>query len=247
MNRTSKFFLGLALILAMTVTGMAQTVKVVKSSDNTPSQNETTQSSGGFWAGRPYIKGARFNAYFDFGFSIGGYSRPVYTTGGNYYDTKAVLFGMQVFNPTLGVRIFDYGFVGVQVGLTDVEMLFSKASGMTNYGYITERVNMYTHGYPIMIDLRGFFPINKDFHPYIEYAFGWSPEFIFCESENSNPDWTYEYNGWFNKTRVGVGIDIRRLSLGLGWNRNWGYNDKGSSFKRDYFYMKVGIKLGRRE
>lgn len=245
MNSTSKFFLGLALILAMTVTGMAQTVKVIKTSDNTSS--ETKQNSGGFWADRPYIKGARFNAYFDFGFSIGGYNRTVYTTGGYTYDTKAVLFGLQVFNPTLGVRIFDYGFVGVQVGLTDMEMIFAKASSMTNYGYIVGRTNMYTHGYPIMIDLRGFFPINKDFHPYIEYAFGWSPEFIFCESEDGEPDWMYEYNGWFNKTRLGVGIDIRRLSLGLGWNRNWGYGDNGSIFKRDYFYMKIGVKLGRRE
>jgi len=243
-----KTYLALLLILAMTVTGMAQDVKpVVRASSNTTTTTyENTQSSSnGFWADRPYIKGARFNAYFDFGFSFGGYNRMVYTTSGNSYYTKATLLGLQVFNPTLGVRIFDYGFVGVQIGYTDLEMLFSKVTNYNNYS--TRRVNMFTQSYPIMIDLRGFFPINKDFHPYIEYAFGWSPEFIFCESYDGNEDWMYDYNGWFNKTRLGIGIDIRRLSLGLGWNRNWGHENNGSVFKRDYFYMKVGIKLGRRE
>lgn len=159
------------------------------------------------------------------------------------YDTRATLLGMHIFNPTLGVRIFDYGFVGVQIGYTDLEMLFSKV--VRNHS--TQRVNMLTQGYPLMLDFRGYFPINKDIHPYVEYAFGWSPEFIVCESYNGDADWMYEYNGWFNKTRLGVGIDIKRLSLGLGWNRNWGYGNDGTMFKRDYFFMKIGVKVGRCE
>jgi hypothetical protein len=240
-----KIILSLALSIAMMATAMAQEERpVVTTSANTTTAYETTESSNnGFWSERPYIKGARFNVYFDFGFGIGGYKRMVYTTSGSVYDTESTLLGLQIFNPTLGVRIFDYGFVGVQLGYTDVEMLFSKV--IRNYS--TQRVNMFTQGYPIMLDFRGYFPINKDIHPYIEYAFGWSPEFIFYESYNGSEDWMYEYNDVFHKSRLGVGIDIRRLSLGLGWNRNWGYENNGSKYKRDYFYMKIGVKVGRRE
>ena len=236
------------MILAMTLTCMAQEEKpIVRASAGVAMPDETsTRSGGSSWSERPYIKGARFNVYFDFGFSIGGYSRMVYTTSGDQYETKSTLFGLQVFNPTLGVRIFDYGFVGVQVGYTDVEMLFGKVMKMTNYGYVN-RANLYSQSYPIMVDLRGFFPINRDVHPYIEYAFGWAPEFIFCESENGSAYWMYEYNDWFNKTRLCVGFDIRRLSLGLGWNRNWGNINTNSEFKRDYFFMKIGVKVGRTE
>ena len=235
-----KLILSLALCAAMITSAMAKEGKpVVKSSATTT--YETTQSSNSGWSERPYIKGARFNVYFDFGFDIGGYKRYVYTSNAAY-DTQATMLGLHVFNPTLGVRIFDYGFVGVQVGLTDLEMLFSKVG---NYG--TQRVNMFTQSVPLMVDFRGYFPINKDIHPYVEYAFGWAPEFIFCESYNGDADWMYEYNNWFHKTRLGAGIDINRLSLGLGWNCNWGYDYYGDKFKRDYFYMKIGVKVGRRE
>lgn len=229
----------------MIVASMAQEEKpIVKASSNTTMSYETSQSpSRGSWSGRPYIKGARFNVYFDFGFDIGGYKRYAYTTSGAVYDTHTTLFGLHIFNPTMGVRIFDYGFVGVQIGYTDLEMMFSKV--IRNHS--TKRVNMFTQGYPIMLDFRGYFPINKDIHPYLEYAFGWSPEFIFCESYNGDDDWMYDYNDWFNKTRLGVGIDINRLSLGLGWNRNWGYGNDGTIFKRDYFFMKIGVKVGRCE
>lgn len=240
-----KIVFSLVLSFAMMATAMAHEGKpIVKASANTtPAYNTIESSSGGSWSDRPYIKGARFNVYFDFGMSVGGYNRYVYTTSGGVYDTRTTLLGFQVFNPTLGVRIFDYGFVGVQLGYTDVEMLFSKVW----HGYGTQRVNMFTQSYPIMLDFRGFFPINKDVHPYIEYAFGWAPEIIFYESYNGREDWMYEYNDWFNKTRLGIGFDINRLSLGLGWNRNWGYENNGSLYKRDYFYMKIGVKVGRRD
>ena len=238
-----KTIIVLALSIAMMATAMAQETKpVVKASASTTTSYESSESSsGGFWSDRPYIKGARFNVYFDFGLSIGGYNRYVYTTSGSVYDTRTTLLGFQVFNPTLGVRIFDYGFFGVQLGFTDVEMLFSRV----RRGYSTETVNMFTQSFPIMLDFRGFFPVNEDIHPYLEFAFGWAPEIIFHESENGRKYWMYEYNDWFNKTRLGVGIDINRLSLGLGWNRNWGHDYDGSKYKRDYFYMKIGVKVGR--
>jgi hypothetical protein len=239
-----KIVFTLALSIVMLATCMAQEKLVAKVSANTTSIFETTGSyDGGSRSERPFIKGARFNVYFDFGFDVGGYNRTVYTTSGAVYDTRATLLGLHIFNPTLGVRIFDYGFVGVQIGYTDLEMLFSNVVRNNS----TQSVNMFTQGFPIMLDFRGYFPINKDVHPYIEYAFGWSPEFIVCESYNGDEDWMYEYNGWFNKTRLGVGIDIKRLSLGLGWNRNWGYGNDGTMFKRDYFFMKIGVKVGRCE
>ena len=241
-----KIIFTLVLFVAMMATAMAQEVKpVVKSSASavTTTYETTEDTYDGFWSDRPYIKGARFNVYFDFSFDVGGYKRLTYTTSGAIYDTRTTLLGMHIFNPTLGVRIFDYGFAGVQIGYTDLELMLGKV--VQNHS--TQRVNMFTQGYPIMLDFRGYFPINKDIHPYIEYAFGWSPEFIICESYNGDEDWMYEYNDWFNKTRLGVGIDIKRLSLGLGWNRNWGYGNDGSMFKRDYFFMKIGVKVGRCE
>ena len=164
-----KIVFTLALSIVMLATCMAQEKLVAKASANTtPNYEATGGAGGGSWSERPYIKGARFNVYFDFGFDIGGYKRLAYTTSGAVYDTRATLLGLHIFNPTLGVRIFDYGFVGVQIGYTDWEMLF----GRVVRNYSTQRVNMFTQGYPIMLDFRGYFPINRDIHPYVEYAFG---------------------------------------------------------------------------
>jgi len=234
----------LALFITMTAAVLAQEGKpVVKASADATTMPYEAKESLRAGYDRPYIKGARFNAYFDFGFDIGGYKRYAYTTSGDVYDIHTTLLGLHLFNPTLGVRIFDYGFVGVQIGLADVEMLFSKVLG----NHSTQSVDMFTQSYPIMVDLRGFIPINKDIHPYIEYAYGWAPEFVFFEKGNGREHWMFEYNDWFNKMRLGIGFDIKRLSLGLGWNRNYGYGNDGTMFKRDYFYMKIGVKVGRCE
>ena len=161
-----KIVFTLALSIVMLATCMAQEKLVAKASTNTTSIFETTGSyDGGSRSERPFIKGARFNVYFDFGFDVGCYKRTVYTTSGAVYDTRATLLGLHIFNPTLGVRIFDYGFVGVQIGYTDLEMLFSNVVRNNS----TQSVNMFTQGYPIMLDFRGYFPINKDVHPYVEY------------------------------------------------------------------------------
>ena len=77
-NTMKKIVFSLVLSMVMIATAMAQEEKsVVKASANTTTTNyETTESSsGGFWSERPFIKGARFNAYFDFGFSVGGYDK----------------------------------------------------------------------------------------------------------------------------------------------------------------------------
>ena len=165
-------------------------------SPNTPYVKQASLDTTIIDNSRPFIKGVRFQAYL--------------TTG--FYYGNGLCFDLPSFS--IGIRIFDYGYVGIKTGfLLDV-------SGFFQY---------YHHDAPdetrcpVLLDLRGYYPINKTIHPYIEF----SPGFEIALSEGYL-DFSYQ---------IGFGFDINRFSFGVGFYSGFGeYNG----------YLKYGVRLGKK-
>lgn len=127
----------------------------------------------------------------------------------------------ECFSWTFGVRIFDYGFIGAGVGV--VEWLYDDWVSI-----------------PFTFNVRGFIPINRNVHPFMELTIG------------KTIGLTAEYSP--TKLMVGMGFDFARFSLGFGYARytadikyyNY-YSNTIQEVKSNNFYLKLGIKIGKRE
>lgn len=180
---------------------MSQVERIVKNQTESSEDKVLVQLQETSSSSRPFIKGVRFNGYFDMNLSY----RSFY--GGSIVGE----------NPSfsLGVRIFDYGYVGLKSGIEFME------------GFYNSKLQGFVLMIPFMVDIRGYYPINENLHPYMEFAFGKA----WVLNNGSN----YAGTGW--RHDLGAGIDIKRLSLGLGWN---------AQGKMNRFYFKIGVKIGGR-
>lgn len=126
------------------------------------------------------------------------------------------------FNATFGARIYDYGFAGLTVGM---DALFGT---LGVYGFD----GVY---FPIMADLRGFWPVRPDLSPFFEFSFG----ACIMSDLGYTEYWSY-YPIALARVRLEAGLEYKRLVLGLGYDC---LAVAGSSFHMGY--AKVGIRLGR--
>lgn len=137
----------------------------------------------------------------------------------NCYPELTAMIGNDLgasFTWTFGCRIFDYGFVGFGIGIVD--WIYDD--------YI---------GVPLTFNMRGFYPINRNTHPFVEFSIGKSIGL------------TYNYIP--TKLSVGMGFDFARFSLG------WGFTSYSFELNKHYsgtlksnnFYLKLGIKIGKRD
>lgn len=192
---------------------LAQVERIVKNDieTNNPENNVATESHEISNSPRPFIKGARFNGYLDINLLLGGIR--VYDDPLSFDYRKYIAIG-QSPNFSLGVRIFDYGYIGFLSGIEFMEF-FDYDGKCEGYLWMI----------PFMVDARGYYPINEKLHPYIQFA--WGGGAVFADKKYYGTNW---------KFRLGAGIDIKRLSLGIGWS-NMGLCNQ--------FFIKVGAKIGK--
>lgn len=145
-------------------------------------------------------------------FLLGGVR--VYDVQPNSLSYKKYLAIGQSPNFSLGVRIFDYGYIGFMSGVEFTEF-FDYVGNYKGFLWMI----------PFMVDARGYYPINEKLHPYIQFA--WGGGAVFADKKYYGTNW---------KFRLGAGIDIKRLSLGIGWS-NMGLCNQ--------FFIKVGAKIGK--
>ncbi len=166
----------------------------------TTSTNYSQESS--FTNGeRPYIKGVIFNGYIEFGSVFNTYR------------------AAPTFDMVLGARIFDYGFVGFGFGL-----------GALFYRYDVDEPHHF--GYfmvPIYGNLRGYFPVNKDFSPYIDFAVG--ANLLANKHFFASPA----------RVKLGAGFEYKRLVFGIGYDVTVFGDDANDNMG----YVKIGVKIGR--
>ena len=87
---------------------------------------------------------------------------------------------------------------------------------------------------PALVDFRVYYPINRNFHPYIEISQGIDGVPL-GRLTLTNDYFSYNYIGngrIIYLGNIGIGIDERAGSLSLGWYRFAVYNS---------FYIRIGI------
>ncbi len=126
------------------------------------------------------------------------------------------------FDATIGARIYDHLYAGVEVGF---HTLFIPIS--VPIGDFYAKTTAYSLYVPIGVNLKGYFTKGHNFTPYINASLG---GFIDCVA-----------SGGAGYCQVGMGFDIKRFAFGIGYSGLF-----GSASLVNMGYIKLGVRFGRR-
>lgn len=142
-----------------------------------------------------------------------------------------------------GVRITKYGFIGIGAA---VQYAFGKIDPEEDD---SEKWN--TMMIPVFLNLKGYYPVNDDFAPYISLSFGRSICAMSDLNESYDGKYSYEAEmkgGFYGE--YGIGFNYKRLNFGLGLqhqtmkrvytSRDYSDEEKWST---NSFYVKVGLRF----
>lgn len=143
-----------------------------------------------------------------------------------------------------GVRITKYGFVGLGAG---VQYAFGRI-----YKDNPESDNWKTVMIPVFLNLKGYYPVNDNFAPYISVSLGSG----ICAASSQNDSGSEHGYSWESKLKggfygeYGVGFNYKRLNFGLGIQHQgmkFTYTEDGDSGEEkvsiNSFYVKFGLKF----
>lgn len=158
-------------------------------------------------------------------FRIDGVRLQSYVYGGAIYRTHA---GGPTVDLSLGVRLWDYAYIGVETGFHSLFANFEYEM----YDYATSSYYSYNESYkdayiPIGVNLKGYILTGKKIYPYLNCSFGG----FFGLMDLSG------ISGFY--FQVGAGIDVNRFSFGIGYN---GLAQMGVA---NCGYVKIGVRLGK--
>ncbi len=170
---------------------------------------------------RPFVKKGSFQTYISLGYYTGNKDDYVIII---QEDKERLLTSHSTENysggsditVSFGVRINDYAYLGIMTG--------------------ANLLNFKLFKFPVMVDFRGYFPVNRNIMPFIEVSQGIEGSLVqLCKSSAT---WGYyDYLGSdkghiFYSGTVGIGLDATAFSLSMGWYRFAIYNS---------FYIRVGV------
>lgn len=157
---------------------------------------------------KSFIQGVHFNTYLEAGIPF------------------LALEAGPSFNITLGARIYDYGFVGLTFG---IDALYG-----TGDGYHTFR-GFDAANFPIMVDFRGYYPINQNLYPFLEFSVGANISTDFGRTQY----WNF-YPFTSARIRLEGGMEYKRFLVGLGYDCM-----AVSGVKIHMGYAKIGVRIGK--
>lgn len=180
----------------------------------------------------------RYQGELNFGYATGGKLK--WDEGGTKDKTD---FSRPFIETIHGVRITQYAFVGVGVG---IQYAYGKMS--PDYD---DSENWNALMIPVFLNLKGSYPVTKDFAPYISISLGGS----FCAT-SSIDDSGSDYGDWETKLKggyygeYGVGFTYRKLNFGLGvqhhtlkFSETYEGRTDDEKAKINSFYVKIGVKF----
>lgn len=122
-------------------------------------------------------------------------------------DGHSTDFG-RVFAETIhGVRITKYAFIGLGIGV--------------QYAHEWETITL-----PVFVDMKGYYPVNEKFAPYVSIDLGYSP-FVKGDADG----------GLY--ASYGVGLNYGKLNFGFGCQ----HQTTNGSYAVNSFFVKVGLKF----
>ena len=187
------FILLLALLCAVPVATFAQKTTVTRV--NREKTYKTSTHSVDIW----------YQGALNVGFATSG--KLTWEDGG---DTEKTNYSRPFISTVHGVRITQYGFVGLGVG---VQYAYGKM-----YSEYDDAPNWKTLMIPVFLNLKGYYPVTEEFAPYISVSLGSS---ICATSSYGDSGSDYDVS-W--KTRLkggfygeyGIGFNYRQVNFGVG-------------------------------
>lgn len=176
----------------------------------------------------------------NFGYAVNG--KVKLTDEDGDMETFKSDYSRPIIETVHGVRITKYGFIGVGAA---VQYAFGKLDSEEDD---SDKWN--TMMIPVFLNLKGYYPVNDNFAPYISLSFGRG----ICAMSNlteSGSGYNYSYDtklkgGFYGE--YGIGFNYKRLNFGLGLQHQTmklvytsnGYSDE-EKWSTNSFYVKIGL------
>ena len=154
--------------------------------------------------------------------------------------TEKTDFSRPFIETVHGLRITQYGFVGLGLGL-------QYAYGNLANEFVDNKWD--TLLMPIFVNFKGYYPIADEWSPYITLSLGGTPVLSSAWNHVDDSD-EYKLNGGFY-CKFGVGVNYKRYMFDFGlMHQTFKYNefdgghlDYWSTEKFNSFYFNIGIKF----
>ena len=140
-----------------------------------------------------------------------------------------------------GVRITEYAFVGVGVGVQYAYGQFLPEESVNEkWGTLLT---------PLFVNMKGYYPVSEDFAPYITVNFGASPV-LFSNLDESEDGYKENLVGGFYY-KLGAGFSYKRFLFDFGLMHQalsakssyQGYSEKIGLGGINSFYVNLGVKF----
>ncbi len=144
-----------------------------------------------------------------------------YIYGSAIFTSKG---GGPAIDLSLGMRLWDYGYIGVEMGFHSLFFTTEFVDWENFKVYKDTSTNAYM---PVGINLKGYIPTGKKIYPYVNCSLGGFFGMIVLDG----------LNGFY--CQAGVGIDVKRFSFGIGYNGLVKYDTANCG------YVKLGVRFGK--
>ncbi len=140
------------------------------------------------------------------------------------------------FSGTIGVRLYDYAFVGFNAG---IDALFTS--------YILTGVQGCVISVPLMFNFRAYYPINNGLYPFFDFSVGlnniFSSAYYHTQEEESivSHNKRMSYDGLATRVKILFGVEYKRLEAGFGYD----CIPLGGGNAMHLGYFKIGMRLGK--
>ena len=125
-----------------------------------------------------------------------------------------------IFETIHGVRINKYAFVGIGIGFNSYKDILTDIS-FDRRGNIKSIETGWGITLPVFLDIKGYYPVTKDFAPYIDLGLGCSTGVM-------------EIEGSGFLANIGFGMNYKKLNFGMAFQ---------SENKAKGFAFKLGLKF----
>lgn len=140
------------------------------------------------------------------------------------------------FSGTIGVRFYDYAFVGFNAGIDAI---------FTSYALTGVKGCMIS--VPLMFNFRAYYPVNDGLYPFFDFSAGlnniFSSAYYYTQEEENivSHNKRMSYDGLASRVRILFGIEYKRIEAGLGYD----CVPLGGGNAMHLGYFKFGIRLGK--
>lgn len=140
------------------------------------------------------------------------------------------------FSGTIGVRFYDYAFVGFNTG---IDAIFTS--------YVLTGVKGCIISVPLMFNFRAYYPVTDGLYPFFDFSIGlnniFSSAYYYTQEEENivSHNKRMSYDGLATRIKILFGVEYKRLEAGFGYD----CIPLGGGNAMHLGFFKIGMRLGK--